>query len=273
MSHPQHLGRYIIEAIIAEGSDITLYKAYDPKFERFVTIKTISLKKLNSPAKKQLVAKLIWEFKTTIDLHHPNIVKYIELVNNDSMALIVMEHLAGKTLKSWIEDKHHFSIQEGVDILKQLLSALEHIHKNGITHRDIKPENIFLFTDGLIKIIDFGISYPIGKSKSQIEHVQGTPAYMAPEQIISSQNSLHTDLFSAGVILYELLCEQKPFRGEEQKSIIKQILTKEPDKPSSINTKIPKALDTIILKALAKRPSERFQSAKEFKVSLDAAIN
>jgi eukaryotic-like serine/threonine-protein kinase len=272
MPHPQHFARYSVESIIAKGPDNTIYKAFDPKFKRLVSIKTLSPGKLNSPTKDKLIAKLIWEFKTTIDFNHPNIATYYELVNDDSMTLIVMEFLVGKTLKSWLGDKHQFSINESVEIIKQLLSALGHIHKFGISHRDIKPGNIFLFADGKIKVTDFGISHPIGKPQDQIDYVQGTPAYMAPEQIISSQNNLHADLFSAGVILYELLCKKKPFNGPEQKKIIQQILTKQPTKPSLINAKIPKSFDTIIQKALAKRPGERFQSAEDFKKSLDIAI-
>ncbi|MBF0195414.1 MAG: serine/threonine protein kinase [Magnetococcales bacterium] len=328
MSHPQNIDRFTVESVISQGSNNTIYKAYDPKLKRAVSIKTISPKKFNSPDKKKLKAKIIWEFKTTIDLNHPNIVTYFELINIDSTVVhtslaqpnyspdkskkniiknkvtsifsdsqdkptystintkhaaqprlkdtkipfIVMEYMATRTLKSWLVDKHQFSINEGVEIIGQLLSALEHIHNSGITHRDIKPGNIFLFADGKIKICDFGISHPTGKTQTQIDFVQGTPAYMAPEQLISSQATQHADIFSTGVILYELLCGKKPFSGVEQKSIIQQILTKQPAKVSSVNTNVPKYFDKIIQKALAKRPGDRFQSAKEFKNSLDKAL-
>jgi eukaryotic-like serine/threonine-protein kinase len=272
MPHPQHLGRYTVKSIISHGANNTLYKAFDPKDERFVSIKTISLEKLNSPAKKQLIASLIWEHRTTIDLDHPNIVKYYELVNDGGIPSIVMEYLSNKTLKYWLENSPQFSVNQGLEILKQLLCALDHIHKYRITHRDIKPGNIFYSDNGQIKITDFGISYPIGKIPAQIDYVQGTPAYMSPEQIICSQNSQHTDIFSAGVILYELLCGQKPFYGAEQKSIIQQILTKQPTTPSKINTDIPKTLSSIMLKALAKKPGERFESAAEFGRALSACL-
>jgi eukaryotic-like serine/threonine-protein kinase len=269
MVQSQHLARYTIETTIVEGPNNIIYKGYDSLQNRVVSLKTIRDEHLNSSLDLRPIERLRWESQLGSRVSHPNIVTVYEYYFEESQPFLVMEYLDGESLKQILHSGQRFNLVEIVEIISQVLAALSHIHQAGIVHRDIKPGNIILLDCGLVKVSDFGVACVVGEESTQSSRVAGTPAYMAPEQIIGTKIDGRCDLFSVGTLLYELISGQKPFIAPDKNSIIQKILTTQPARPSSLNSSISKVMDSAVMKAMAKRPSERFQSAEEFLAALD----
>jgi len=249
-----------------------VYQAYDPEIQQSVAIKTIQ-KELLDPEEKDTQARLE-RFKQEViagrRLKHPNIVAIYEYGRDQDNCYIVMELVRGKQLKDYFGEGYLFSLGEIVEIMLQLLDALDYAHRHGVIHRDIKPGNIMLTESGQVQVTDFGIAKLDDSSLTKTGMVLGTPSYMAPEQCLGQHVDARTDIFSAGVVLYQLLTGEKPFSGDSPLTTMHQVLNAPPVHPSQLNVHIPTALDGIVLKALAKRPDERFQSASEFADALQA---
>ncbi|MCZ7653746.1 MAG: serine/threonine protein kinase [Rhodocyclaceae bacterium] len=185
-------------------------------------------------------------------------------------AFIAMEFVEGRELREYFDADERFPMAEIVRIMGQLLEALDYSHKNGVVHRDIKPANIILLKDGTVKVADFGIARLESSNLTQAGSVLGTPSYMSPEQFMGQTVDGRSDLFSAGVILYQFLTGEKPFTGALT-TIMHKVLKEEPAAPSELNVQVPRPLDALMRKALAKRPDERFQSGREFAIALRMA--
>ncbi len=182
-----------------------------------------------------------------------------------------MEFIEGRELKDYFDDNERFKLPEIGRIMGELLAALGHAHQNGITHRDIKPANIILLKNGTVKVADFGIARIESSNLTQAGAVLGTPAYMSPEQFMGQTVDGRSDLFSAGVILYQFLTGDKPFTGTLT-TIMHKVLKEEPPAPSELNVQVPRQFDALMIQALAKRPEERFQTAQEFAAAIVAAM-
>jgi serine/threonine-protein kinase len=271
MTHPQKLGKYEIRRELGAGAMGVVYEGWDPGIARRVAIKTVKRAELDGAEAEQTLARFRHEAQAAGRLSHPNIVQIYEFGEDAGTQFIAMEFIEGRELKDYFDQDERFKLPETVRIMGELLAALGHAHRNGIVHRDIKPANIILLGDGTVKVADFGIARIESSNLTQAGSVLGTPAYMSPEQFMGQTVDPRSDLFSAGVVLYQFLTGEKPFTGSVT-TIMHKVLKEEPLAPSELNVQVPRAFDALMRKALAKRPDERFQSAQEFVSAIEAAV-
>jgi len=277
--HPKTIDKYQIERVLGEGAMGLVYRALDPKIGRIVAIKTIHKHLLEDKIGEELRSRFAHEVRAVGKLTHPNIVaiyetdEYYESENESTpIPYFVMEFVAGKELEFFLKDDTRFPLEKVLDIIRQMLSAFDYTHKLGIVHRDIKPANVFLTDEGEVKIADFGIARIENSNLTQAGSVLGTPNYMSPEQCTGQSMDHRSDLFSIGIVFYELLTGEKPFNGNSMHAVMHKIVSTEPEKPSDLNPAVPPALNQVIAKALAKSPTMRFQSADEFRKAIDVAM-
>jgi serine/threonine-protein kinase len=276
MALPQKLGKYEIRSELGSGAMGVVYEGWDPGICRRVAIKTVKPDQLDRSEASDVLTRFQREAQAAGRLTHPNIVAIYEYgeepdpAGGPGTAFIAMEFVSGRELKDHFDNDERFPLAEMQRIMLELLDALGHAHKNGIVHRDIKPANIILLADGTAKVADFGIARIESSNLTQAGSVLGTPSYMSPEQFMGQTVDGRSDLFSAGVILYQFLTGDKPFTGTLT-TIMHKVLKEEPPPPSELNVQVPRPFDALIKKALAKRPDERFQSAQEFARALQAA--
>src|SRR6185295_13464464 len=205
-------------------------------------------------------------------LQHPNIIGVYEYGGDEALAFIVMEYAEGDELKKLITGGRRFELIEIFEIMKQLLAALDYSHKQGVIHRDIKPANLIILPGPKVKIMDFGIARLESSNLTQTGTAIGTPTHMSPEQLMGHTADGRSDLWACGVILYELLTGVSPFLAEPPATVMHKVLQTTPPKPSSINTALPPGFDAVIARALAKRPDDRFQAAREFQSGMLQAL-
>lgn len=265
-----HLGRYEIIGEIGQGAMGVVYKATDPLIDRIVAIKTITLS-LALDEREEYEARFYQEAKAAGRLSHPNIVTIYDVGRSGDVAYIAMEFLQGRELRDILNDKQLLPVDQVIDIVAQVAMGLAYAHEHGIVHRDIKPSNIMVSRDGHAKITDFGIARMASAGvRTQTGMVLGSPKYMSPEQVMGKQTDQRSDIFSLGVMLYEMLTGQPPFMGENVNAIMYQTLNAIPQQPSSLNTAVPDMLNFIVAKALAKDLEHRYQSAKDLANDLRA---
>lgn len=272
MSQPQTLGKYQIQGLLGKGAMGVVYKGFDPNIARPVAIKTIHASLLETDMGRELLDRFRNEAQAVGRLNHANIVSIYEFDQDRGTPYFVMEFVEGHDLKTLIKDGRKYSPQETVHIISAILSALDYTHKLGIVHRDIKPANVFITHNGQIKLADFGIARVDNAELTQMGSVLGTPSYMSPEQCKGQPVDARSDLFSTGVVLYELLVGKKPFAGDNTHAIMHSVLSAEPERPSLQNQGLPKAFDNILRKALAKDVSHRYQTAAEFRADLQNVV-
>lgn len=254
------LGKYQIVREIARSNDI-VWEAVDAELGRRVAIKELNLPDGVTEAQRQeRIHRFLREAKAAGRLSHPNIVTIHEVGVDKGRYYIVMEYLDGENLRERLQRQGAIPLREAVDITLQVLSALEHAHQRNVVHRDIKPENIHLLPDGLVKLTDFGIARITYEPNITIDgQIFGTPSYMSPEQIEGKEIDCRTDIFSMGVVLYEMLTGRKPFIGESIVTITYNIMNKEPTPPPGV----PYGIEQVLMRAMAKRPTDRYDSARE----------
>ncbi len=264
------LGRYEIAAEIGHGAMGTVYKAHDPLIERTVALKTIRLD-LSHQAHQVFEERFYREAKSAGRLNHPNIVTIYDVGETDGSAYIAMEYLEGESLDMLLDNHIHLSIERIAHITLQIANGLAYAHQHGIIHRDIKPANIILMRSGrIVKITDFGIAQIPTSEKTGDGTLLGSPRYMSPEQVQSKVVDGRSDVFSLGIVLYEMLTGHPPFTGDDLSTILYNIMNFEPAPPSSINEGVPEPFDRIVMRALSKRPAERYQSARDLAADLRA---
>jgi len=273
---PQTLGRYQLERVLGKGAMGIVYEALDPKLHRKVAIKTILISQLDEETAKDFSMRFVREAHAVARLNHPNIVQVYDFGEEGDIAYLVMEFIRGDELKSTLTTGRQFDRKECVRIMCELLDALDFAHEAGVVHRDIKPANVMLDSQGRTKLTDFGVARVTDADRTHAERTQagtmvGTPAYMSPEQIQGLRIDRRTDIFSAGVILYQFLTGQKPFTGEGAWTVAKKIIQDDPPMPSSLNVAVSPEFDRVVAKALAKNPDQRFATAREFAVALKRA--
>lgn len=266
---PDSLGKYQIQHVLGKGAMGVVYAALDPHIRRTVAIKTVRRELIEADQGQHLAARFRNEAQAAGQLSHPGIVSVYEYGESGDLAYIVMEYIEGNGLDVYFRQGIHFSAVDLVSIMAQLLEALDYAHEQGIVHRDIKPANLIVMSNGRIKVTDFGIAHIDNSELTQIGSVMGTPSYIAPEQYSGNAPiDRRADVFSAGVIFYQLLCGSKPFNGSSE-AVIYQVCHQQPALPSSVAPERNLAqFDQVVLKALEKKPEQRFQSAKAFQEAI-----
>jgi tRNA A-37 threonylcarbamoyl transferase component Bud32 len=271
------LGRYNIERVLGKGAMGVVYEGIDPKLNRRVAIKTILKSHLDPDTAKDYSMRFSREAQAVARLNHPHIVQVYDFAEEGDIAYLVMEFIRGKELKNFFDANERFDIKEAVRIMCELLDALDFAHNAGIIHRDIKPANVMLDAQARTKLTDFGVARVQDTDRTQAERTQagtmvGTPAYMSPEQITGGTIDKRSDVFSAGIILYQFLTGEKPFTGGGAWTIAKKIIQEDPPLPSSLNNAVTPFFDAVVNKALSKSAETRYQSAKDFGVALKRAL-
>jgi serine/threonine protein kinase len=263
MSEPQKIGKYEVRAELGRGAMVTVFKCFDPLISRWVAIKAIVKATLDPAELQQYINRFRHEAQAVGKLVHPRIVQIYDYGENDQLAYIVMELVNGKSLNAHLLNGASFSLPEIVQIIRPLLDGLGYVHSEGIVHRDLKPSNILINSDGRIKICDFGIAHTESSELTQLGDVLGSLHYMSPEQFIGMSIDSRSDLYSVGVIAYELMTGKKPFVGNSA-TVMQKVIYELPAIPSSINPKLSPQIDQVIMKALAKDSAKRYQTASEF---------
>lgn len=254
-------GRYEISELIGFGGMAVVFKAYDLLEKKHVAVKILKDEYLESEDFKRRFRN---ESKAIALLSHPNVVKVLDVNFSDNIQYIVMEYIDGITLKEYIEQQARVKWKEAVYFTLQILRALQHAHDNGIVHRDVKPQNVMLLQDGTIKVMDFGIArFARETGKTISEKAIGSVHYISPEQARGEQTDEKTDIYSVGVIMYEMLTGKVPFDGDSAVSIAIKQMQEELTLPSKINPDIPHGLEEIIVRAMQKDSALRYQTAAE----------
>lgn len=259
----QQIGRYEVLSILGRGAMGVVYKAADPVLNRIVAVKTINLS-LDPDQRGEYEARFQQEAKAAGSLSHPAIVTIYDLGKTGDLAYIAMEFLDGQELHDLISAEQRLPVKQATSIAAQVASGLSYAHQHGIVHRDIKPANIMVLKDGTAKITDFGIArMRVSEVKTQTGMRLGSPKYMSPEQVLGQRVDHRTDIFSLGVLLYEMLTGKAPFRGDSLEALMYQTVNIAPLPPSRINPDVPEMLDLILAKMLEKRLDDRYQSAAD----------
>ncbi len=261
-------GRYEVLQLVGVGGMANVYKARDVIDERLTAVKVL---REEYASNEEFVRRFKNESKAIAALNHPNIVKVYDVSFSDKIQSIVMEYIDGITLKDYIDQQKIIRWKEAVHFAVQILRALQHAHDKGIVHRDIKPQNIMLLQDGTIKVMDFGIAR---FARSQIATITdkaiGSVHYISPEQARGEKTDEKTDLYSVGVMLFEMLTGQLPFTADSAVSVAIQQIQSKPKRPRELNPSIPEGLEQITMKAMQKDPARRYQSAAEMLRDIDA---
>ena len=268
------LGRYEVIRVLGKGAMGVVYEGRDPNLDRRVAIKTVKVENLSEEAAAEYEHRFRTEARSAARLQHPNIVSVYDSDRDGNVAFLVMEYIQGDDLKHHLDRGVRYSLEQSLKIIRDLLSALDYAHKQGIVHRDIKPANLLIEPGGRVKLTDFGVAriQDSGEATRTQGSMVGTLKYMAPEQVQGQKIDSRADLFSAGVVLYQLLTDKRPFDGDNDFSIIHQIIGHHPPLPTTVNPRLPPALDAVVSRALAKTREERFATARDFAVALQAAI-
>ena len=277
---PQKLGKYEVRREVGRGGMGIVYEGFDPLIGRRVALKTFIQQYLDNTQEDNLLARLQREAQAGGRLNHPHIIavfdygeETIKDAHGDDIrsAFIAMEFVEGRSLQSYFEANERFSLKQIERIMSELLDALGYSHAHGVVHRDIKPANIILLADGSVKVGDFGVARIEASTLTQAGTVLGSPRFMSPEQFMGQTVDGRSDLYSAGIVLYQLLTGDVPFTGEFT-TIMHRVLNEQAPPPTALNVQVPKKFDDLMLCALAKRPDERFQTAVAFKEAISAAM-
>jgi eukaryotic-like serine/threonine-protein kinase len=272
MKAVQTIGRYRIDAPVGTGAMGEVYRAYDPIIDRPVAIKILRSELISGGGSEQWLQRFRREARAAGRRFHPNIIAVLDFGDDNGIPFLAMEYVDGQGLDAVIKASGRLDPTRSVPIITQVLSALGFIHKNGIVHRDVKPSNIIVLASDQIKVADFGIARIDTSDVTIVGDLLGTPAYMAPEQFAGAPVDERTDLFAAGVILFEMLTGVKPFRGKSITEILSLIETRGPEDIILLNPAVPDALKQVIGKALAFDPAARYPSADAFATAIAEAF-
>ncbi|MGB9660640.1 MAG: Stk1 family PASTA domain-containing Ser/Thr kinase [Moorellaceae bacterium] len=261
-------GRYEIKEALGGGGMALVYRGYDRLLHRSVTIKIL---REQFASDQDFVARFQQEARAVARLSHPNVVSIYDVGQEDGLHYLVMEYVEGRSLKEIIAERAPLPVSEVIEIALQICEALEHAHENGIIHRDIKPHNILITKQGRVKVTDFGIAQAVNESTMTYDGTMiGSVHYLAPEQARGEPTGAVADIYSLGVVLYEMVTGQLPFNGETPLAIALKHLQEEPRPPRDSNPEVPPALERIILRALAKDPARRYPNVGSLRADLRA---
>jgi len=261
------LGRFEISGVLGQGAMGVVYLAHDPSIDRPVAIKTIRSEAARDDNAAEIEARFLKEARLAGRLQHANIVTVYDVGRDGDLYFIAMEYVDGRPLTHYLAAPDDLPLAVRIDIIRQAAEALGHAHERGVIHRDMKPGNILVSKDGHVKVTDFGIGKFVGAEPSDLTRTGqmiGSPAYMSPEQVRGEKIDGRSDLFSLGVVLYELLTGKRPFPGESITTLVYQILHTEPKNPRDIKASLPVSTREVMLRLLAKQPDRRPATAREF---------
>jgi len=262
---PAQLGKYTIAEVLGKGAMGVVYKGFDPHIRRTVALKTIRKDLMDDEQEATLLARFHNEAQAAGRLSHPGIVGVYEWGEEADVAFLAMEYVEGNSLRDYFVRGTRFDGKDTVSVMAQLLDALQHAHEQGVWHRDIKPANIIVMKNGRLKIADFGIARIDSSNLTQIGAIMGTPGYMSPEQYSGTTVDWRADIFSAGVVMYQLLTGERPFTGSAE-TIAYKVCHEKPRLPSEVDpARCTEQFDAVVMTALAKKPEERFQEARVFR--------
>jgi len=286
MNQPTQLGRYQIVRVLGRGAMGEVYEGLDPRLDRSVAIKVISTACDADPElRASYSARFIREAQAVARLNHPHIVGLYDFGEENGGAYMVMELVRGEELAAYFDmtqDFHlEFTLEDAVRMTCELLEALGYAHKSGVIHRDIKPANVMLSHDLRVKLTDFGVAHMAalnaaaqdGDQMSDGAEMVGTPSFMSPEQITGQAVGPQSDIFAVGIILYQFLTNERPFRGAGMFAVQQKILHEQPVPPTLLNPLLGPAFDRVVMRALAKRPDQRYPSAEAFRDDLLRALD
>ena len=256
---PATIGKYQIDRELGRGASSTVYLGYDPFHRRQVAIKQIHPHLLTEEAQAtRYRRRLRNEASLAGQLTHPHIVRLYDADQDSDPPYLVLEYVEGLTLASFTTPNRLLPVAQVLDIAYKCCWALEHAQSRGLVHRDIKPANLMLQDNGDIKVTDFGTAISTRSDATQLTGLVGSPSYMSPEQIRDEACTHHSDMFSLGVVVYELLTGRRPFDGDTDFSTLYRISNDTPDAPSLLRTELPASVDEAVLRALAKKPQDRY---------------
>src|SRR6202049_3956159 len=258
-------GRYEILGELGRGAMGVVYRATDPVIRRTVAVKTIHLSEEGTGlSRPELLSRFQIEARAAGLLTHPNIVVVYDAGEENGLYYITMELIEGKSLQALLDSGHSFPVPRVLRIMEQTCSALQFAHERNIIHRDIKPANLMLTADDTVKVTDFGTAKILQfGTVQQSTHVMGTPSYMSPEQVKGRPVDGRSDIFSLGVLLYEILTGEKPFPGQSITTVIYKIVNEEPIPPRTLDPSIHPGISAVVMRALEKEPERRYQSCRE----------
>ena len=271
---PASLGRYKILKELGRGAMGLVYLGKDPTIQRFVAIKTMRLDQIEEPEKVQEIkARFFREAESAGRLSHPNIVTIYDAGEQDELGYIAMELVEGQSLKDWSRKPNLMALAEVVQTLASVAEALDYAHQQGVVHRDIKPANIMITKDRMVKVMDFGIAKMASSSKTQTDVVLGTPTYMSPEQIAGKKVDGRSDVFSLGVVLFELLTGQPPFTADNLSALLFAIAHHPHPDVHTLRPDLPPMFQEVVNRALQKELPQRYRRAGEFAQDLRAVLH
>lgn len=260
---------YSIQSRLGQGAMGAVYQAWDKRLERAVALKVLSLD-LAEQERALYAHKLEQEARAAARLNHPNIITIYEIGAANGLPFIAMELIDGPSLRELLDKGRKFSPDRVAKIMRQLLKGLAYAHGMGLVHRDIKPANIMFNSNGVLKLTDFGIAHLIASDWTHTDALSGSPCYMSPEQVRAQALDGRSDLFSVGIVMYEILAGRLPFAGDNMATIVYQILFETPPEPQEINPAVPSWLSQVVMTCLQKDPSSRYQTADALAAALKA---
>ncbi|MGE0225448.1 MAG: protein kinase [Acetobacteraceae bacterium] len=276
MATIEKLGKYEIRRTQGRGAAAIVYEGWDPAIQRRVAIKAVRIGDADDPETEELIGRFRREAQAAGRLVHPNIVTVYDYGETEDLAYIVMEFVEGPTVRALLERHERFSMPEIARIMEDVLATLQFSHERGVVHRDVKPANVMLTShDGATrraKLADFGIARLESSNLTQAGTIVGTPAYMSPEQFLGDPVDARSDVYSAGVLLYQLLTGERPFDGTIS-AIIHKVLNTQAPAPSRLAMSAPMSLDAVVRKAIAKKPEDRYPSAASFAHAIQDALS
>lgn len=263
-------GRYRVDSVVARGGMATVFRATDTRLDRVVALKVMHANLADDP---EFVQRFVREAKLAARVNHPAIVSVFDQGESDGLVYLVMEYIPGRTLRAELRQEGRLSAQRALTVVTTVLDALQAAHQAGLAHRDIKPENVLLSDSGTVKVADFGLARAIAESNASAVTrglLIGTVAYLAPEQVEQGHADQRSDVYSAGIVLYEACVGQVPFTGETPLSIAYQHVHGTVPAPSSIRADVPHQIDQVVARATARDPQNRYASAGEFATAVRA---
>src|SRR5262245_3668290 len=273
MTLPERIGKYSIERMIGRGGMSVVYQGIDPEIKRAVALKVVEKMLLEERERHIILTRFKYEAQAAGRLIHASIVTIFEYGEDEKSAYIAMELVRGDSVHELLLREPQPALERVRDVVLPLLDALEYSHDKGVIHRDIKPSNILIGEHDKIKVTDFGIARIESSALTQYGLVVGTPFYMSPEQCMGEDTDTRTDIYSAGVIAYALLTGRRPFPGKgSNASVMREVLDNVAPNPSDFNATLTGQMDYVIQKALAKKPEDRYQTAREFAEDFRLAI-
>ena len=265
------VGKYELRHQIGRGAMGVVYEAFDTVIERRVALKMMRTDLYAPEQLADVRARFKREAHSAGRLSHPNIVTIFDYGEHEGAPYIAMDLMTGEELSRSLESGARMGLAQVVRVMEQLLAALAYAHDAGVVHRDIKPSNVFVLRDGTIKVVDFGLARIEASNLTETGTLLGTPAYMSPEQFLGLPADARSDLFSVGVMLYQMLTGDRPFTGSPS-TIMQKVLRQDPVEPSVLNPTLSASWDTLIKRALAKKPDDRLQSARQFSECVRLAL-